>query len=116
MDDLLHLLDGLVRSIAPGFAGLAAASAIPIKFLVDLVKRYRPDLRGNAARVVALVVSAAVVIAEALAIPAPNAFSDGVDVKEVAGLLLSIAIAFFVAVGFNEMTEDRGKGRRSADR
>jgi hypothetical protein len=108
MDELLHFLDGLLRSVAPGMGGLALISAPVVTGLVGAVKRFFPNLQGNVNQTIAAGITLVVVLGEA-ATPAINVFGDGVTGQEVAGLLLVSAMTYLMAVGFNETTKNRNE-------
>lgn len=104
MDELLHFLDGLIQSLAPGMAGLAAVSAPVVTALVGLIKRARPISNGNHVQALVGAVSLVVVVIEAAAV---GVFGNGVDVKEAGGLLIVTAIVFLGAIGTHEVITDR---------
>jgi hypothetical protein len=104
MDELLHFLDGLIQSLAPGMAGLAAVSAPVVTAIVGLIKRARPITNGNVTQAITFGVSLVVVVIEAAAV---GTFGNGVDVKEIGGLLIVTAIVFLGAIGTHEVITDR---------
>lgn len=98
------ILTELLKQTNPSALAWVAGAGVTLKFSVDLLKRFAPNLKGNAVQTVtgALSLLAAVVQAGIA-----NVASGGVSGQEIGSIVIVGALTYLAAVGTNETLTNR---------